>query len=207
MNSFYTDSELKEIGFKSVGSNILLSRKASIYSPEKISIGNNVRIDDFCILSGNITIGNYCRIAAYCALYGSHGIVMEDYSGMAMKCTVLSASDDYSGDFLIGPIYPENLTNVQGGTVTFKHFSQLGAGCIVFPNVTMNEGAVAGAMTLVNRDLSSWTINTGIPVNKSRPRKRGLLEKVKKLAVSNGGGYSSILKLCGCSCFDLRSAA
>ena len=67
MNSFYTDSELKEIGFKSVGSNILLSRKASIYSPEKISIGNNVRIDDFCILSGNITIGNYCRIAAYCA--------------------------------------------------------------------------------------------------------------------------------------------
>ena len=162
MNSFYTDSELKEIGFKSVGSNVLLSRKTSIYSPETISIGSNVRIDDFCILSGNITIGNYCRIAAYCALYGSRGIIMEGYNGMAMKCTVLSASDDYSGNFLIGPIYPENLTNVRGGTVTFKHFSQLGAGCIVFPSVTMNEGAVAGAMTLVNRDLSSWTINGSI---------------------------------------------
>ena len=192
MNSFYTDSELKEIGFKSVGSNVLLSRKTSIYSPETISIGSNVRIDDFCILSGNITIGNYCRIAAYCALYGSHGIVMEDYSGMAMKCTVLSASDDYSGDFLIGPIYPENLTNVRGGTVTFKHFSQLGAGCIVFPGVTLNEGSVAGAMTLVNRDLSSWTINTGIPVNKSITRKNGLLKIINNLQIENVGGGTKV---------------
>ena len=66
--SFYSPEELKEIGFKSVGENVLISRKVSIYSPQKISIGNNVRIDDFCILSGNITLGNYCRIAAYCAL-------------------------------------------------------------------------------------------------------------------------------------------
>ena len=78
--SFYSPEELKEIDFKSVGENVLISRKVSIYSPQKISIGNNVRIDDFCILSGNITLGNYCRIAAYCALYGSHGIIMEDYS-------------------------------------------------------------------------------------------------------------------------------
>ena len=181
--SFYSPEELKEIGFKSVGENVLISRKVSIYSPQKISIGNNVRIDDFCILSGNITLGNYCRIAAYCALYGSHGIIMEDYSGMAMKCTILSASHDYSGDYLIGPIYPENVTNVKGGTVTFKHYSQLGACCLVFPSVTLNEGAVCGAMTLVNRDLDPWTINTGIPVNRSRPRKKGLLEKVKSLQI------------------------
>ena len=181
MTSFYTEKELKKIGFKSIGKNVLISRKCSIYSPQSISIGNNVRIDDFCILSGNITIGNYCRIAAYCALYGAYGIVMEDYSGMAMKCTVLSASDDYSGDFLIGPIYPKTVTNVKGGIVTFKHYSQLGAGCLVFPGVTLNEGAAAGAMTLVNKDLAPWTINIGIPVSKSKSRKRGLLDMVKLL--------------------------
>ena len=181
MTSFYSKDELLTLGLKSVGENVLISKKCSIYSAEKISIGSNVRIDDFCILSGNITIGNYCRIAAYCALYGSHGIVMEDYSGMAMKCTILSASDDYSGDYLIGPIYPDNLTNVRGGTVTFKHYSQLGACCLVFPNVTLNEGAAAGAMTLVNRDLDSWTINTGIPVSKTRPRNKGLLKKIEIL--------------------------
>lgn len=179
--SFYTPDELQKIGFKSVGDNVLISRKTSIYAPHKISVGNNVRIDDFCILSGDITIGNYCRIAAYCALYGSHGIIMEDYSGMAMRCVILSASDDYSGDYLIGPIYPKECTNVKGGIVTFKHYSQLGAGCIVFPGVTLEEGAACGAMTLVNKDLESWTINTGIPVSKSRPRHNGLLEKVKLL--------------------------
>lgn len=181
MTSFYSDEELKTIGFKSLGNNVLISRKCSIYSPSSISIGSNVRIDDFCILSGNITIGNYCRIAAYCALYGSCGIIMEDYSGMAMKCTILSASDDYSGDYLIGPIYPKELTNVRGGTVTFKHYSQLGASCIVFPGVTLNEGSVAGAMTLVNKNLEKWTINTGIPVNKTHKRKNGLLNKIKIL--------------------------
>ena len=62
MNSFYSDEELKKIRFKSLGENVLISKKASIYSPEKIIIGNNVRIDDFCILSGNIQIGNHVHI-------------------------------------------------------------------------------------------------------------------------------------------------
>lgn len=39
MNSFYSREELKKIGFKSYGENVLISKKASIYSPEKIEIG------------------------------------------------------------------------------------------------------------------------------------------------------------------------
>ena len=57
MNSFYSQEELMKIGFLSVGKNVLISKKASIYNPSVISIGNNVRIDDFCILSGKVTIG------------------------------------------------------------------------------------------------------------------------------------------------------
>lgn len=52
MNSFYTEAELKELGLKSFGKSVLLSKKVSIYGAKNISIGNNVRIDDFCILSG-----------------------------------------------------------------------------------------------------------------------------------------------------------
>ena len=80
MNSFYCAEELSEMGFKRVGENVLLSRKASIYSPTKISIGSNVRIDDFCILSGNITIGSNVHISAYTALFGGGEIIIEDYS-------------------------------------------------------------------------------------------------------------------------------
>ena len=207
MNSFYTDSELKELGLKSVGKNVLLSRKASIYSPEKISIGSNVRIDDFCILSGDISIGDWCHISAYCALYGSKGIVMEGFCGISPRSVVLSATDDYGGDFLIGPHYPKELTNVTGGTVYLKKYSQIGTNCVVFPAITVGEGAVTGAMTLVNKDLEPWTINTGIPVNSSRPRKNGLLQKVEFLK-NMSGGYNSIVKFVPqASAFDLEVAA
>ena len=64
-NSFYTEAELERIGFASIGKNVLLSRKVSVYSASTISIGNNVRIDDFCILSGSISIGSFVHISAY----------------------------------------------------------------------------------------------------------------------------------------------
>ena len=48
---FYSKEQLEKIGFKSLGENVLISDKTSIYSPENISIGNDVRIDDFSILS------------------------------------------------------------------------------------------------------------------------------------------------------------
>lgn len=181
MTSFYSTEELYTIGFKSIGDNVLISRKTSIYSPSKISIGNNVRIDDFCILSGEITIGSNIHISAYCALYGSMGIEINDYSGISPRCTIFSAMDDFSGDFLIGPIHDIRYTNVTGGKVVMKRFTHLGAGCIIFPSIILNEGAVAGAMTLVNKDLEPWTINTGIPVNKNRPRRKGLLKKIDLL--------------------------
>lgn len=50
MTSFYSEEELRSIGLKSYGKNVLISRFARIYGAESISIGNNVRIDDFCIL-------------------------------------------------------------------------------------------------------------------------------------------------------------
>ena len=59
---FYTKEELNEMGFKSIGENVLISDKASIYGVKNIEVGSNVRIDDFCIISageGGIKIGNY----------------------------------------------------------------------------------------------------------------------------------------------------
>ncbi len=65
MNSFYSECELKELGLESFGENIFISRKASIYGAKKIRLGNNVRVDDFCILSGKISIGNFVHVAGY----------------------------------------------------------------------------------------------------------------------------------------------
>ena len=100
ITSYYTDEELANLGIKSYGVNVKLSRYARLYSAESISIGDNVRIDDFCILSGHISLGSNIHISAYVALYGSIGIVLEDYTGISPMSVIYSAMDDFSGDFL-----------------------------------------------------------------------------------------------------------
>jgi len=174
-HSFYTENELKSLGLKKIGNNVKISRKSSFYSSEKISLGNEVRIDDFCILSGEITIGSYVHISAYTALYGSYGIKIDDFCGLSPRVIVFSAIDDFSGDFMIGPMIPSNFINIIGGEVLIEKFVQIGAGSIVLPNVQLNEGAVVGAMSLVNKDVREWSINAGIPSRYLKYRSKKLV--------------------------------
>lgn len=173
--SFYTEDELQNLGLKSYGKDVLISRFVRLYSPQTISIGDNVRIDDFSILSGIIKIGSNIHIAAYCALYGAKEIEMKDYSGLSARVSVYSSMDDFSGDFLIGPIHTPHQTNVTGGKVTFEKYTQIGANSIVFPCVVIGEGTVVGAMSMVKKSLPEWRIYAGIPVKKIKERSRNLL--------------------------------
>lgn len=181
MNSFYTEEELKELGLKHFGENVLISRFARFYGIQNIEIGNNVRIDDFCILSGKIKIGDYVHISAYTALYGSQGIVINDYCGCSAHSIIYSAMDDFSGDYMIGPMVPEDLTNVTGGPVILEKYVQLGANTTVMPNLTIGEGAVTGSCTLVRHDVDPWTVNIGIPSKVLKKRNNNLKELSKKI--------------------------
>lgn len=176
MDSFYTNEELKIFGFKEIGENVFISRKASIYSPNKISIGNNVRIDDFCILSGNIKIGNYVHISAFCALYGKYGIEISDYCGCSPRCILFSASDDFSGEYMVSPMVDDKYTKVSGGPIKMEKYSQLGANSIVMPNITISEGAATGTFTFINKNLDLWKIYIGIPVKYYSDRKQNIKE-------------------------------
>ena len=180
-NSFYSNKELLTLGFKRVGSNCLISKKASFYDIKNISLENNIRIDDFCILSGSISIGSFVHISAYCALYGSKGISIDNYSGLSPRCTLFSAVDDFSGEFLINPMVPEEYTNVTGGKVYLHKYVQLGANTIVMPNITIEEGVVCGALSFINKNLSEWNIYAGIPAILLKERKKDLLTHVKDL--------------------------
>ena len=177
--SFYSEEELLPMGFKSIGKGCSISRKASFYGISRMSIGDNVRIDDFCILSGNITLGSHIHISAYVALYGAEGIVLEDYTGISPRSTIYSAMDDFSGNYLIGPIHPEEYTNVTGGVVTVKRYSQIGANSVVFPNLTIDEGVVVGACSLVRTSLAPWGIYYGIPALRKKDRKQELLKFIQ----------------------------
>jgi len=182
--AFLTEEKLKSLGFKSLGRNVKISDKASIYAPQNISIGDNVRIDDFCVLSafgGYINLHNHIHIAVFCNLIGKGGIEMFDYSGLSSRVSLYSASDDYSGDYLIGPVMVEDCLNIIQGQIILEKYVTIGTNSVVLPKVTMKEGSVLGAFSLLTKDTEEWTINTGVTAKRIKSRKRGLLELVKKM--------------------------
>lgn len=179
VTSFYSSDELADMGFMHIGNDVKISRNARFYGIDKISIGNNVRIDDFCILSGNITIGSHIHIAAYVALYGACGIVLEDYTGISSMSTIYSAIDDFGGDFLVGPIHDDNLTNVTGAPVILHKYSQICAHTLIFPGVEIGEGSVIGACSMVRHSVDDWGVYVGIPVKRLKDRRKIMLNKIR----------------------------
>lgn len=181
MSSFYSDEELKETGFKAIGKNVLISKKSSIYGAENISIGSNVRIDDFCIITGRITIGNYIHIAAYTALYGGNkGIVINDFANLSSRISVYSISDDYSGNTMTNPMIPDKYKAIKSEQVVIERHVIIGSGCVILPGTVLKEGSSFGAMTFINKSSEPWSINVGIPSHKIKSRSKKLLELEKE---------------------------
>ncbi len=182
INSFYDRNELNEMGFEAVGENVLISRKASIYGVEKIRIGNNVRIDDFCILSGRIVIDDYIHIAAYSALYGGEaGISINSFSNISSNVRIYSVSDDYSGNSMTNPMIPDKYKNVINAPVQIKKHVIIGTMSVVMPGVILAEGSAFGAYSFINRSTEPWSINVGIPSKKIRDREKKVLDLEKEL--------------------------
>lgn len=177
MEGFYSRKELEEFGFKRVGENVKISKKCSIYMPEKMEIGNNVRIDDFCFLIGKITLGDYIHIAPFSNLVaGDAGIVMHDFSGVSSRVSVYAVTDDYSGASMTNPTVPSEYKNVFGAEVIIEKHSIIGASSVILPGVVVREGSSCGSMTLVNKSTEAWSINVGIPARKIGDRKKDLLK-------------------------------
>ena len=180
MDSYYTESELKELGLKKIGADVKISRKAVFYALENIEIGDHVRIDDFAFLSGGsgICIGSYVHIAAYSALYGKFGIEVGDYVNISSRVSIYSTSDDYSGEFMAGPLVEQQYIHDIGKKVLIENHVIIGTGSVLLPGSILHEGVAVGAMSLVKQELEPFKIYAGIPVKYIKERSRKMLEKM-----------------------------
>ncbi len=162
-----------------IGKGSFISPNATIYSPEGLEIGENVRIDDFCILScgGGVKIGSHVHIAPYSVLFGKYGIELEDFSEFAARTTILSATDDWYGNSLVGPCIPDEFKpTLKTGKVTIRKHALLGVGCTVMPGVTIDEGSSVGAYSLVKGHLAAWGIYAGVPAKWLRARSQEMVK-------------------------------
>lgn len=177
--SYCSPTELAGLGFGAYGDNVLISRQASLYRPELIRIGSNVRIDDFCILSAGaegIDIGSHVHIACFSSLIGKGNIALEDFSNISSRVSIFSSNDDYSGESMTNPMIPDRFKKVSHGPVRVGQHAIIGCGAIVLPNITLGTGVCIGALSLVTRDCEEFGMYTGIPAKFIKSRSRKLLQ-------------------------------
>lgn len=182
--AWLTVEQILAMGFARVGNDVKLSDKASYYNCPNIRLGNNVRIDDFCVLSagtGGIDIGNYIHIAVFSSLIGAGKISLADFCNVSSRVAIYSSNDDYSGGAMTNPTVPSEYTNIRHADVKIGRHVIIGAGSVVLPGVTIEEGAAIGALSLVKRDCGSFGIYVGVPVKRIAERKRDLIALGEKL--------------------------
>lgn len=181
--AYLTDAQLAAMGFASLGSNVLISDKASIYGANRIRIGSNVRIDDFCVLSageGGIDIGSFIHIAVYSSLIGAGKITLSDFCNISSRVAIYSSNDDYSGDYMTNPMVPNKYTNVSHADVFIGKHVIVGCGSVILPGLNILDGVAIGALSLIKNDCESYHIYSGIPARKIKNRGR----KISSLEVN-----------------------
>ena len=186
--AFLTHNEIKKMGFLSIGENLQISDRASFYGVERIAIGNNVRIDDYCVLSaglGGITIGNYVHIAVFSSLIGASKIILSDFCGLSSRVSIYSSNDDYSGASLTNPTVPDVHKKIQSSEVIIKKHVIIGCGSVILPGAILEEGVAISALSLVKNKCEAFGIYAGIPVSLIKKRKPDLLAIEQDLVAKN----------------------
>ena len=179
---YYHSEELRSFGFKYIGKNVKISKNCTIVGLSNISIGNNVIIDAFCSIiasgsEGKLELGSYVHIGAFCHILANGGVEIKDFSGLSQGVKIYSKNDDYSGEFLTNSTIPEKYKNSKTGKVTINEHVIIGAGSVILPNVTIEEGVSVGALSLVSTNLKSWGLYFGNPLRKLGKKSSGLLLK------------------------------
>ena len=113
MSDFLTPNEIKKLKFKKIGKNIKISKNAIFFGTGKISLGSNIRIDAFTMISTTnkeIKIGSYVHIGFGCHINGSYGVEIANFVGISSGTKLFTSSDTYTGEFMTNPTVPAKFT-------------------------------------------------------------------------------------------------
>jgi len=168
------------------GRNVTFGSHVVLRHPGKIYIGDNVVVDDHCVLDAKgqnnrgILIGDGVFIGRNTILNCKNGdIVLEDNVNISFNCMIFSASEVRVGAnyliaaycYLVGgthrfddPGIPVLDQPRESKGIALKPGGWLGAHVTVFDGTTIGRHAVIGANSAVNRDIPDYAIAAGIPV-------------------------------------------
>ncbi len=130
-----------------LGSNSVIDYQCYFRYPWKISIGRSTSVNRGCEFYGSMMDGR------------AH-IRVGDHVAIGPRVRVLSAGHDYHALDL-----PDTSASVEIGDHVW-----IGAGATILPGVTIGEGAVIAAASVVTRDVPPYTIAAGCPARVLKKR-------------------------------------
>jgi acetyltransferase-like isoleucine patch superfamily enzyme len=169
------------------GEDVFVNAHVEIRRPHLVSIGNHVAIDYGFYCTVNVDMGDYIHIAPYVTVIGGadSALHMGHFSSIAVGSRIVCGSDEHLGEGLPGPTIPDKYRDkLKIAPVTFENFANVGTNVVILPGVTLGEGSVVGACSLVTKNTEPWTIYTGIPAKPMKIRR-----KEKMLAMAKELGY------------------
>lgn len=176
----------REGDFARMGDDVHIGSNVEIRRPRLVSIGSHVAIDNGAYITTAAEIGDYVHIGPYVTVIGGEHalLIMRNFTNLAAGCRVICGSDRFMGEGLIGPasLPPQYKDKMKLAPVVLEDFANVGTNVVIMPGVTLAEGSVVGACSLVTKSTEPWTIYTGIPAKarKLRPREK-LIQFAKEL--------------------------
>ncbi len=122
---------------KSAGVNIIISGDVTIMQPE-------------CVI-----IGSHVSIAGFLHVWGGGGVVIKDRVMIASHVAITSLTHDYRCQSMRDSLIR--------APVLIESDVWIGAHSVILPGVTVGEGAVIGAGSVVTRDVAPHDIVAGVP--------------------------------------------
>ena len=177
----YTAAELQALGVR-FGRNVAVHRTVEFFGADRITLGSNVRIDCFCVITADepVIIGSHVHLAAAVSIFGNAGVEIGDFCGLSNRVSIFSASDDYADGFLTNPMIPDRFKRMRTGKVILQPHAIVGCGSVIMPGVTLERGVAVGALSFVNKSVPEFLIVSGQPVRRVGLRQRERLDALER---------------------------
>jgi acetyltransferase-like isoleucine patch superfamily enzyme len=188
-------SKLYPLILGSVGRNVVFGVNLTIRHPHKITIADNVVIDDNCCLDAKgtdnkgISIGNGVFIGRNTILSCKNGdIIVDDHANLGFNCEIFSASRVRVGKsilmaaytYLVGGDHLYDRVDLpvleQGRTARGIEVDDnvwLGTHVVVTDGSRIGRDAIIGAGAVVVGEIPEFAIATGLPARVVRDRRSG----------------------------------
>jgi acetyltransferase-like isoleucine patch superfamily enzyme len=187
-------SKLYPTILKKCGKNVMFGSGVVFRHPKKISIGDNVVIDDNCVLDAKgeendgIFIGKNVFIGRNTILYCQNGdIYIDDDSNIGSNCQIFSAKDVMIGQkvlvgaysYFIGGGHKSDRVDIpiidqgrEAKGITVKDDVWVGAGVKVLDGINLNKSSIIGTGAVVTQDVPMYAVVAGIPAKIIKYRKK-----------------------------------